>query len=78
VLQQRGGRQGCMALQQCNNGSQTSANGSGHRRPRGLEALGWRRPESIRWALLTEMPAAAAVTTWLLPTSRLDMWSAIC
>jgi len=42
------------------------------------KALGERRTESIRWALLTEMPAAAIATSWRLPASRLDMYSAIC
>jgi hypothetical protein len=54
-----GVRAGWRSSSGSSSGSQTSANGSGRRHPRGLAALGCRRPESIRWALLTEMPAAA-------------------
>ncbi len=61
----------------CSNGTSTSchtpANGSARVRPRGWFAWGWSWLLSIRRALPTEIPAAAAATSWLLPPRRFAM-----
>jgi ABC-type glycerol-3-phosphate transport system permease component len=56
----------------------TWTKGSGWRLVRGLTALGWRRPASIRWALLTEMPidGCSPLGEWwnvMIPAARSDL-----